>query len=73
MQGEGMGSCASGFGTCCVFIYNGDDKDNEEVLTKKISYIENPSSPTRSMSRNLEVKATNEGDICLEKLLKSIH
>ena len=44
-----------------------------DTLTKKISYIENPTSPTRSMSRNLEVKATNEGDICLENLLKSIN
>ena len=60
LHGSAEGSCAQGFGTCCVFIYNGVDKSKMEVLGRRISYIENPSS---ALTRTLEIKANNKGGI----------
>ena len=71
LHGEGKGSCASGFGTCCVFLYNGADKNRKEVLGRKISYIENPSKSSRSLKMQmLEIKATNKGVIHLDRFKK---
>ena len=70
LHGEGKGSCASGFGTCCVFLYNGADRNRKEVLGRKISYIENPSKSSRSLMQMLEIKATNKGVIHLERFKK---
>ena len=61
MHGSAEGSCAQGFGTCCVFIYNGVDKNKKEVLGRRISYIENPSTSMRT--KTLEIKANNKGRI----------
>ena len=61
MHGSAEGSCAQGFGTCCVFIYNGVDKNKNEVLGRRISYIENPSTSMRT--KTLEIKANNKGRI----------
>ena len=68
LHGEAKGSCAMGFGTCCVFRYNGVDRNREEVLGRKISYLESPSESSRFPSRILEIKAANKGGIHLEKL-----
>ena len=70
LHGEGKGSCASGFGTCCVFLYNGADRNRKEVLGRKISYIENPSKSSRSLMQMLEIKADNKGVIHLERFRK---
>ena len=62
MHGSAEGSCAQGFGTCCVFIYNGVDKNKKEVLGRRISYIEHPSRSS-ALTRTLEIKANNKGGI----------
>ena len=67
LHGEGKGSCAQGFGTCCVFLFNGADRNREEVLGRRISYIENPSRSSRSLTRTLEIKANNKGGIHFER------
>ena len=66
LHGEAKGSCARGFGTCCVFRYNGADRNRQEVLERKISYIENPSKSVRSLTQSLDIKANNKGGIKLE-------
>ena len=63
LHGEAMGGCAAGFGTCCVFRYNGAERNREEVLGRKISYIENPTNSMRSMKKNVDIKASNKGGI----------
>ena len=73
LHGEAMGSCAMGFGTCCVFRYDGVDRDNVEVLARKISYLESPIQSSRFPTRTLEIKAANKGGIHLEKPLISTH
>ena len=67
LHGEAMGGCARGFGTCCVFRYNGAERNREEVLRSKISYIENPTNSIRSLKQSLDIKASNKGGINLEK------
>ena len=67
LHGEAMGGCARGFGTCCVFRYNGAERNREEVLGSKISYIENPTNSIRSLKQSLDIKASNKGGINLEK------
>ena len=67
LHGEAMGGCARGFGTCCVFRYNGAERNKEEVLGSKISYIENPTNSMRSMKQDVDIKASNKGGINLKK------
>ena len=43
MKGQPRGTCASGFGTCCVFISDG--LNELKVLERKISYLQNPNYP----------------------------
>ena len=42
-SGTVKGSCASGFGVCCVFII--DDDDNTDV-NQNDTYIQNPNFPS---------------------------
>ena len=44
-RGESVGTCASGFGTCCCFIYKPDSTLMTYSLTEKVSYLQNPSFP----------------------------
>ena len=43
MLGQARGTCASGFGTCCVFISDGLNR--LKVLDRKVSYLQNPNYP----------------------------
>ncbi|XP_059083097.1 uncharacterized protein LOC131880461 [Tigriopus californicus] len=40
-SGSSFGSCASGFGVCCVFLYS----ENGATITQNCSYIQNPGYP----------------------------
>ena len=48
MNGQPRGSCASGFGTCCVFISDG--MNELKVVERKVGYIQNPNYPRDNSS-----------------------
>ena len=61
MKGQPRGSCASGFGTCCVFISDG--LNELKVLERKISYLQNPNYPrvnTTSFRETVEIIPIDE-------------
>ena len=61
MKGQPRGTCASGFGTCCVFISDG--LNDLKVLERKVSYLQNPNYPrvnTTSFRETVEIIPIDE-------------
>ena len=61
MKGQPRGTCASGFGTCCVFISDG--LNDLKVLERKVTYLQNPNYPrvnTTSFRETVEIIPIDE-------------
>ena len=68
--GEASGSCASGFGTCCVFISKSDTALGMINFNTKIAYLQNPNFPQErkdALMQTIQLDPINE-NICQIRL-----
>ena len=65
--GSSKGSCAAGFGVCCVFTY---DTDSDTTINYNDSYIQNPGYPSTYGATNSLSYTVNKcsDDICWLRL-----
>eukprot|EP00093_Oithona_nana_P006559 06559.XXX_116884_118935_1 [CDS] Oithona nana genome sequencing. len=65
--GSSKGSCAAGFGVCCVFMYNDDDKTD---VNYNDTYLQNPDYPSAYSETNSISYTINkvDKDICWLRL-----